>query len=132
MNTYITNLMASLSMLWVFVNTSSNISFISWQSAGADPGGGAPGARPPLKLEKIWFVGVKSWFFTRNTPTIFAPPSTIGKNMIFWRKIVIFHKKYPNNYRASLRSAQFFWYAPPLIWYPRFAPGQFYMWWKPK
>ena len=29
--------------------------------AGADPGGGgggAPGARPPLKLEKIWFVGV--------------------------------------------------------------------------
>jgi hypothetical protein len=28
-----------------------------------------------LKLEKIWFFGVKSWFFTRNTPTIFAPPS---------------------------------------------------------
>ena len=34
-------------------------------------GGGAP----PLKLEKIWFFGVKSWFFTRNTPNIFAPPS---------------------------------------------------------
>jgi hypothetical protein len=31
--------------------------------------------RPPLKLEKIWFFGVKSWFFTRNTPNIFAPPS---------------------------------------------------------
>ena len=28
-----------------------------------------------LKLEKIWFFGVKSWFFTRNTPKIFAPPS---------------------------------------------------------
>ena len=28
-----------------------------------------------LKLEKIWFFGVKSWFFTRNTPTIFALPS---------------------------------------------------------
>ena len=27
------------------------------------------------KLEKIWFFGVKSWFFTRNTPTMFAPPS---------------------------------------------------------
>jgi hypothetical protein len=27
-------------------------------------------------LEKIWFFGVKSWFFTRNTPKIFAPPST--------------------------------------------------------
>jgi hypothetical protein len=35
--------------------------------AGADPGGGAPGTRPPK----------------------------IGKNMIFWRKIVIFHTKYP-------------------------------------
>jgi hypothetical protein len=43
--------------------------------AGADPGGGAP-ARPPK----------------------------IGKNMIFWRKIVIFHTKYPNNFRASLRN----------------------------
>ena len=40
-------------------------------SAGADPVGGAP----PLKLEKILFFGVKSWFFTRNTPKMFAPPS---------------------------------------------------------
>ena len=48
--------------------------------AGADPEGDAPGARPPK----------------------------IGKNKIFWRKIVIFHTKYPNNFRASLRSAQFF------------------------
>jgi hypothetical protein len=32
----------------------------------------------------------------------------IGKNKIFWRKIVIFHTKYPKNFRASLRSAQFF------------------------
>jgi hypothetical protein len=32
----------------------------------------------------------------------------IGKNMICWRKIVIFHTKYPNIFRASLRSAQFF------------------------
>jgi hypothetical protein len=32
----------------------------------------------------------------------------IEKNMIFWRKIVIFHTKYPNNFRAPLRSAQFF------------------------
>jgi hypothetical protein len=41
-------------------------------------------------------------------PKIFGPPSAIGKNMIFWRKIVIFHTKYPKNFRASLRSAQFF------------------------
>jgi hypothetical protein len=30
---------------------------------------------PPLKLEKIWFFGVKLWFFTRNTSKFFAPPS---------------------------------------------------------
>jgi hypothetical protein len=36
--------------------------------------GGVPGA-PPLKLEKIRFFGVKSWFFTRNTSKMFAPPS---------------------------------------------------------
>jgi hypothetical protein len=36
-----------------------------------------------------------------------APPK-IGKNMIFLRKIVIFHTKYPKNFRASLRSAQSF------------------------
>jgi hypothetical protein len=37
-----------------------------------------------------------------------GPPPKIGKNMIFWRKIVIFHTKYPNNFRASVRSVQFF------------------------
>jgi hypothetical protein len=31
-----------------------------------------------------------------------ARPPKIGKNMIFWRKIVIFHTKYPNIFRASL------------------------------
>jgi hypothetical protein len=29
----------------------------------------------------IWFVGVTLWFFTRNTPKIFAPPSAIGQNI---------------------------------------------------
>jgi hypothetical protein len=43
---------------------------------GSSGGGGGPGARPPR----------------------------IGKNMIFWRKIVIFHTKYPKNVRASLRN----------------------------
>jgi hypothetical protein len=37
-----------------------------------------------------------------------ASPPKIGKNMIFWRKIVIFHTKYDKYFRASLRSAQFF------------------------
>ena len=31
------------------------------------------------------------------------PPPKIGKNKIFWRKIVIFHTKYPKIFRASLR-----------------------------
>ena len=44
-------------------------------NAGADPGGAHPAPPPPLKLENILFFGVKSWFFTRNTPKIFAPPS---------------------------------------------------------
>jgi hypothetical protein len=30
--------------------------------------------------------------------------SKIGKKKIFWRKIVIFHTKYPKNFRASLRN----------------------------
>ena len=32
-----------------------------------------------------------------------APPK-IEKNMIFWRKIVIFHTKYPKQFRASLHN----------------------------
>ena len=46
--------------------------------AGADPGGRTRRA-PPLKLEK---------------------------NMFFLRKIVIFHTKYPNIFRASLRNCK--------------------------
>ena len=32
------------------------------------------------------------------------PPPKIGKNMICWRKIVMFHTKYPKNLRVSLRN----------------------------
>jgi hypothetical protein len=39
---------------------------------------------------------------TRRPPP--PPPPKIGKNMIFWRKIGIFHTKYPKYYRASLRN----------------------------
>jgi hypothetical protein len=42
-------------------------------------GGGRTRRAPPLKLEKIRFFGVKSWFFTRNTPKFFAPPSARRK-----------------------------------------------------
>ena len=46
-----------------------------------------------------------------NAPGVCAPPPPppkIGKNIIFGRKIVIFHTKYPKNFRASPLSAQFF------------------------
>ena len=54
---------------------------------------------------------------------LIIPPPKIGKNMIFWRKIVIFHTKYPNNFRASLRPAQFFFKCAPLLtWNPGSVP----------
>ena len=31
-------------------------------------------------------------------PKMFAPPSAMGQNMIFWRKIVIFHTNPPKNF----------------------------------
>jgi hypothetical protein len=70
-----------------------------------DLGRGAPSARPPPKIGKNMIFWRKIVIFHTKYPTIFAPPSAIGKNMIFWRKIVIFHTKYPKNVRASLSSA---------------------------
>jgi hypothetical protein len=60
-------------------------STIRIHDTGADPGGGGGGGGTPGAL-----------------------PPKIGKNKIFWRKIVIFHTKYPKICRTSLRSAQFF------------------------
>ena len=54
------------------------------------------------------------------------PPSEIGKNMICLPIIVIFHTKYPQNFRASLRSVRFFLSAPPLTWNPGSAPAYIY------
>ena len=47
---------------------------------------------------------------TRRAP---PPPPEIGTNMIFWRKIVIFHTKYPKNFRVSPLSAIFLSAPPP-------------------
>jgi hypothetical protein len=79
---------------------------------GADPGGGAPGARPPPKIGKNMIFLRKIVIFHTKYPKNFRPSLAIGKNMIFWRKIVIFHTKYPNNFRSSLRSVQFFYVRP--------------------
>jgi hypothetical protein len=53
----------------------SGSSFREINTRGGSRREGAHPRRAPLKLEKIWFFGVKSWFFTRNTPNIFAPTS---------------------------------------------------------
>jgi hypothetical protein len=37
--------------------------------------GGRTRRAPPLKLEKIWCIGVDSGFFTRNAPSNFVPRS---------------------------------------------------------
>ena len=78
------------------------------ESVGDHRGGSRGGGRGlPPKMEKNMIFWRKIVIFHTNTLNIFAPPSTIGKNKIFWRNIVIFHTKYSKNVRASLRSAQF-------------------------
>ena len=70
---------------------------------------GAHPARAPPKIGKKYdFFWRKIVIFHTKYPKNFAPLSAIGKNLIFWRKIVIFHTKYPKIFRASLRSAHFF------------------------
>ena len=78
--------------IFLFINFSKELyvkqcSVVAWvYISEADPGGGggAPDAPPP------------------------PPPPKIRRNTIFWRKIVIFHTKYPKNVCASLHPAQFF------------------------
>jgi hypothetical protein len=68
---------------------------------GADTGGGAR----PLKLEKIWFFGVKSWFFTRNTPKFSRLPP-LG---------AIFFKSAPPNLKSWIRPCNQ-WLSPLMLW----------------
>ena len=61
---------------------------------GSRGGGGcAPGARL-TKIGKNMIFWRKIVIFHTKYKTIVTPPSAIGKHMIFWRKIVIFHTKY--------------------------------------
>ena len=78
----------------------------------------------------VWFLFCLSSSYAgadpEGAPPARAPPK-IGKYKIFWRKIVFFHTKYPNNFRASLRSAQFFKVRPlPLTWNPGSAPDMWH------
>jgi hypothetical protein len=54
---------------------------------GTDPGGWRTRRGPYPKIGKnMIFFGVNSWFFTRNTPKMFAPPSARRKSWIrpYW------------------------------------------------
>jgi hypothetical protein len=53
-------------------------------------------------------AGADPGFQVRGDALKKIAPSELEKNMIFWRKIVIFHTKYPKSFRASLRLGQFF------------------------
>ena len=55
-------------------------------------------------LSVFWFAVINSQGRIQRGAHLARAPPTIGKNMIFWRKIVIFHTKYPKNVRASLRN----------------------------
>jgi hypothetical protein len=57
--------------------------------------------RQPLSRPSYdWFQGrIQGGGRTRRAPRL-----KLKKNMIFWRKIVIFHTKYLKNFRASLRN----------------------------
>ena len=49
-------------------------------------------------------IFLSNYWWQRSGHKLRAAPPKIGKNMIFWRKIVIFHTKYPKHFRASLRN----------------------------
>ena len=72
---------------------------------------GAPGAPlPPIKLEKIWF-------FTRNTPKMFAPPSA--------RRNFFKCSPTPPNLKSRIRT----WYLSILKeWKPKICPINFFPW----
>ena len=70
-------------------------------------------------LEQNWqtkLSNTNKYMHTRGGSSGGAPgarPPKIGKNMIFWRKIVIFHTKYPNNFALPSTRRNIFKCAPP-------------------
>ena len=83
-------------------------SWISINKYTKIPRGGRTRRAPPLKLEKNMILWRKIVIFHTKYPQNFAPPSAIGKNMIFWRKIVIFHTKYPKKFAPPSALHNFF------------------------
>ena len=73
--------------------------------------------------KKICFFDVKSWFFTRNTPKLFAPPYVIAKTMVFLALNSDFSHEIPLKYSRLPLLGAIFLSAPPLTWNPGSAPA---------
>jgi hypothetical protein len=87
--------------------------------------GESRGAHAALKLEKIWFFVIKSWFFTWNTPTIFAPSSGIGKKYDFLAWNRDFSHEIPQKCSHLPPLGTIFLNAPTLTWNPGSAPAYY-------
>ena len=80
---------------------------------GGYRGGGGHPARAPLKLEKIRFFGIKSWFFTRNTPKILRLPPQLERIWFFGVKSWFFTRNTPTNFAPPSARLNLFKFAPP-------------------
>jgi hypothetical protein len=77
-----------------------------------------------LLLEYFWQCWRKIVIFHTKYPTNFRVSFRNWKKYDFFCvKSWFFHTKYPKNFSASLRSGQFFLSAPRLPWNPGSAPG---------
>ena len=62
----------------------------------------------PPQGKKYYFLAQNRDFSHEIPQKCSRLPPQLEKIWFFWRKIVIFHTKYPKNFRTSLHSAQFF------------------------
>jgi hypothetical protein len=68
------------------------------------------------ELEKIWFFGVKSWFFTRNTPKISHLTPQLEKNWFFGVKSWFFTRNIPKMFNATFKNISFIsWWSVLLV-----------------
>ena len=70
--------------------------------SGADPGGEAYPARASPRIGKNMIFWRKIMIFHTKYPKHFRASLCIWKKSDIWRKIVIFHTKYAKHFRASL------------------------------
>ena len=113
------------------VSTHTFLTMIIEESRGGFRGGGGGGGHLARAPPKIWknmiFFGVKSWFFTWNTPKISRAPPKIGKIFFFFVNSWFFTRNTPKMFAPPFSRRNFYKCAPPppplLTWNPGSAPG---------